>query len=224
LQLVKGFQLIKKSFRRIQTLPRYINPTVLESTSRGERSMDIFSRLMRDRIIYLGTEIDDEVANIITAQILLLDAENPEKDIIMYINSPGGSVYDGMGIYDTMQFVRADVSTICLGQAASMASFLLAGGAKGKRYILPHARVMIHQSMGGVRGQATDINIFAQELKRIEKMINELFSMHTGQPISKVEKDVDRDFFMSAEETVAYGICDKIVEAPAIIKQPESPN
>ncbi len=205
-------------------MPRYINPTVLESTSRGERSMDIFSRLMRDRIIYLGTEIDDEVANIITAQILLLDAENPEKDIIMYINSPGGSVYDGMGIYDTMQFVRADVSTICLGQAASMASFLLAGGAKGKRYILPHARVMIHQSMGGVRGQATDINIFAQELKRIEKMINELFSMHTGQPISKVEKDVDRDFFMSAEETVAYGICDKIVEAPAIIKQPESPN
>jgi ATP-dependent Clp protease protease subunit len=205
-------------------MPRYINPTVLESTSRGERSMDIFSRLMRDRIIYLGTEIDDEVANIVTAQLLLLDAENPEKDIIMYINSPGGSVYDGMGIYDTMQFVRADVSTICLGQAASMASFLLAGGAKGKRYILPHARVMIHQSMGGVRGQATDINIFAQELKRIEKVINELFSMHTGQSMAKIEKDVDRDFFMSAEETVAYGICDKIVEAPAIIKQPESPN
>lgn len=205
-------------------MPRYINPTVLESTSRGERSMDIFSRLMRDRIIYLGTEIDDDVANIITAQILLLDAENPEKDIIMYINSPGGSVYDGMGIYDAMQFVRADVSTICLGQAASMASFLLAGGAKGKRYILPHARVMIHQSMGGIRGQATDINIFAQELKRIEKMINELFSMHTGQSMAKIEKDVDRDFFMSAEETVAYGICDKIVEAPTIIKQPESPN
>lgn len=205
-------------------MPRYINPTVLESTSRGERSMDIFSRLMRDRIIYLGTEIDDEVANIVTAQLLLLDAENPEKDIIMYINSPGGSVYDGMGIYDTMQFVRADVSTICLGQAASMASFLLAGGVKGKRYILPHARVMIHQSMGGVRGQATDINIFAQELKRIEKVINELFSMHTGQSMAKIEKDVDRDFFMSAEETVAYGICDKIVEAPAIIKQPESPN
>lgn len=199
-------------------MPRYINPTVIETTARGERSFDLFSRLMRDRIIFLGTEIDEDVANIVTAQLLLLDSENPEKDIIMYINSPGGSVYDGMAIYDTMQFVRADVSTVCLGQAASMASFLLAGGTKGKRLVLPQARIMIHQSMGGTRGQAKDIEIFAAELKRIEKQINELFSMHTGQPIAKVEKDVDRDFYMSAEETVAYGICDKIVQSvhPAV--------
>jgi ATP-dependent Clp protease protease subunit len=175
--------------------------------------MDIFSRLMRDRIIFLGTEIDEDVANIVTAQLLLLDAENPERDIILYINSPGGSVYDGMAIYDTMQFVRADVSTVCLGQAASMASFLLAGGTKGKRYVLPHARVMIHQSAGGMRGQAKDIEIFAAELRRIEKVMNDLFSMHTGQPVSKIEKDVDRDFYLSADETVAYGICDKVIQA-----------
>lgn len=184
---------------------------VIEETSRGERAMDIFSRLMRERIIFLGTEIDEDVANIVVAQMLLLDAENPEKDIILYINSPGGSVYDGMGIYDTMQFVRADVSTVCLGQAASMASFLLAAGTPGKRFVLPEARIMIHQSMGGARGQASDIEIFAKELKRIEKVINELFSKHTGQPVEKVEKDVDRDFYISAEESVAYGICDKVI-------------
>lgn len=193
-------------------MPRYINPTVIESSSRGERSMDIFSRMMRDRIIFLGTEIDEDIANIITAQLLLLDAEAPDKDIMFYINSPGGSVYDGMAIYDTMQYVRADVSTVCIGQAASMASFLLAAGTKGKRFVLPQARIMIHQSMGGTRGQAKDIEIFAAELKRIEKQINERFSEHTGQPISKIEKDVDRDFYMSAQETVDYGICDRIVE------------
>lgn len=192
---------------------RYINPTVIESSSRGDRAMDIFSRLMRDRIIFLGTEIDEEVANVVTAQLLLLDAENPEKDILLYINSPGGSVYDGMAIYDTMQYVRADISTVCLGQAASMASFLLAAGTHGKRLVLPHARVMIHQSMGGTRGQAADIEIFAAELKRIEKQINERFSEHTGQPISKIEKDVDRDFYLSAQETVDYGICDKIIQS-----------
>jgi ATP-dependent Clp protease protease subunit len=186
-------------------------PTVVEQTSRGERHMDIFSRLMRDRIVFLGTEIDEDVANIITGQLLLLDAENTEKEILFYINSPGGSVYDGMAIYDTMQHIKAPISTVCIGQAASMASFLLAGGAPGKRFILPNARVMIHQSMGGTRGQASDINIFAQELKRLEKMINELFSMHTGQPMDKIEKDVDRDFYMTAQDAVDYGICDKVI-------------
>ncbi|MBY0404052.1 MAG: ATP-dependent Clp protease proteolytic subunit [Cyanobacteria bacterium] len=193
-------------------MPRYIHPTVIETTSRGERSMDLFSRLMRDRIIFLATEIDEDVANIITAQLLVLDAENPDKDILLYINSPGGSVYDGMAIYDTMQYVRADVSTVCIGQAASMASFLLAAGAKGKRLVLPQARVMIHQSSAGVQGQARDIELFSQELKRIEKMMNQLFSGHTGQPVSKIEKDVNRDFYLSAKETVDYGICDRVVE------------
>jgi ATP-dependent Clp protease, protease subunit len=193
-------------------MPRYIHPTVIETTSRGERSMDLFSRLMRDRIIFLATEIDEDVANIITAQLLVLDAENPDKDILLYINSPGGSVYDGMAIYDTMQYVRADVSTVCIGQAASMASFLLAAGAKGKRLVLPQARVMIHQSSAGIQGQARDIELFSQELKRIEKMMNQLFSGHTGQPVSKIEKDVNRDFYLSAKETVDYGICDRVVE------------
>lgn len=186
-------------------------PYVIEQTPRGERGLDIFSRLMRDRIILLGSEIDEDVANIIIGQMLILDAENPDKDITLYINSPGGSVFDGMAIYDTMQFLRAPVSTVCIGQAASMASFLLACGAPGKRYVLPNARIMIHQSMGGTRGQAIDIELYAKELKRIETMMNEIFSEHTGQPISKIEKDVDRDFYMSGEEAVAYGICDKVV-------------
>lgn len=193
-------------------------PRVVEQTPTGERTMDVFSRLMRDRIIFLGSEIDEEVANIVTGQMLLLDSENPQKDILLYINSPGGSVFDGMAIYDTMQYITAPVSTVCIGQAASMASFLLACGAPGKRFVLPSARVMIHQSMGGTRGQASDILIYAQELKRIETLMNELFSQHTGQPISKIAKDVDRDFFLSAEETVAYGICDKV-----ILKAPEAP-
>jgi ATP-dependent Clp protease, protease subunit len=199
----------------------HVIPKVVETSSRGERSMDVFSRLMRERIIVVGFPIDDDVANIITAQMLLLDSENPEKDIIMYINSPGGSVYDGMGIYDTMQYVRADVATVCLGQAASMASFLLAAGTKGKRMIVPSARVMIHQSMGGIRGQASDIVNFAEELKRLERVINQRFSEHTGQPVAKIEKDVDRDFYMSAQEAVDYGICDHIlrrIDPAAILK------
>jgi ATP-dependent Clp protease, protease subunit len=193
-------------------------PYIIEQTSRGERGMDIFSRLNRDRIILLGSEIDEDVANIIIGQILILDAENPEKDITLYINSPGGSVYDGLAIYDTMQFVRSPISTVCIGQAASMASFLLAAGEKGKRYVLPHARVMIHQSMGGTRGQAIDIEIYAKELKRMERMMNESFSMHTGQAIEKIEKDVDRDFYMGAEETVAYGICDRVISTPEVVR------
>lgn len=193
-------------------------PYIIEQTSRGERGMDIFSRLNRDRIILLGSEIDEDVANIIIGQILILDAENPEKDITLYINSPGGSVYDGLAIYDTMQFVRSPISTVCIGQAASMASFLLAAGEKGKRYVLPHARVMIHQSMGGTRGQAIDIEIYAKELKRMERMMNESFSMHTGQTIEKIEKDVDRDFYMGAEETVAYGICDRVISTPEVVR------
>lgn len=191
--------------------------TVIEQTSRGERSFDLYSRLMRDRIILLGDEIDEDVANVVVAQLILLDAENPEKDITLYINSPGGSVYDGMAIYDTMKYIRADVSTVCMGQAASMASFLLAAGTKGKRYILPHARVMIHQSSAGVKGQAIDIEIFAKELKKLEKTMNELFSEHTGQSVSKIEKDVNRDFYLSAQATVDYGICDKIVNHPSSI-------
>jgi ATP-dependent Clp protease, protease subunit len=193
-------------------------PYIIEQTPRGERGMDIFSRLNRDRIILLGTEIDEDVANIVIGQILLLDSENPEKDITLYINSPGGSVYDGLAIYDTMQFVRSPISTVCIGQAASMASFLLAAGEKGKRYVLPHARVMIHQSMGGTRGQAIDIEIYAKELKRMERMMNERFSEHTGQSIEKIEKDVDRDFYMGAEETVAYGICDRVISTPEVVR------
>jgi len=179
--------------------------------------MDIFSRLMRDRIILLGTEIDEDVANVVIGQILLLDAENPDKDITIYINSPGGSVFDGLAIYDTMRYARAPVSTVCIGQAASMASFLLAAGTKGKRYILPHARVMIHQSMGGTRGQAVDIELYAKELKRMERMMNDRFSEHTGQPVSKIEKDVDRDFYMTALQTVDYGICDRVISSTETI-------
>jgi ATP-dependent Clp protease protease subunit len=189
----------------------YTVPSVIELTARGERSMDIFSRLMRERIIILGTEIDEDAANIIIAQLVLLDSENPEKDITMYINSPGGSVYDGMAIYDTMQFVRSDVVTICTGQAASMASFLLAAGTKGKRMVLPTSRVMIHQIMGGTRGQAKDIEIYAAETRLLEDTMHELFSQHTGQPVSKIAEDMDRDFYMSPEEAVKYGICDKVV-------------
>lgn len=186
-------------------------PVVIEQSSRGERSFDIFSRLLRERIIFLGTPIDDMVANLIVAQLLLLDSENPEKDIMLYINSPGGSVTAGFAIYDTMQHIRADVSTICLGQAASMGAFLLSSGAKGKRLALPHSRVLIHQPLGGAQGQATDIEIQAAEIIRIKKSLNEILSKNTGQSIKKIEKDTDRDYIMTPEEALEYGMIDKVV-------------
>ena len=186
-------------------------PVVIEQSSRGERSFDIFSRLLRERIIFLGTPIDDMVANLIVAQLLLLDSENPEKDIMLYINSPGGSVTAGFAIYDTMQHIRADVSTICLGQAASMGAFLLSSGAPGKRLALPHSRVLIHQPLGGAQGQATDIEIQAAEIIRIKKSLNEILAKNTGQSIKKIEKDTDRDYIMTPEEALAYGMIDKVV-------------
>jgi len=186
-------------------------PVVIEQSSRGERSFDIFSRLLRERIIFLGTPIDDMVANLIVAQMLLLDSENSEKDIMLYINSPGGSVTAGFAIYDTMQHIRADVSTICLGQAASMGAFLLSSGAKGKRLALPHSRVLIHQPLGGAQGQATDIEIQANEILRIKKSLNSILASNTGQPLKKIEKDTDRDYIMTAEEAVEYGMIDKVI-------------
>ncbi len=186
-------------------------PTVVEQTHRGERGWDLYSRLLRDRIVFLGREIDDELANVIIAQLLFLEAEDPEKDVMLYINSPGGDVIAGLSIYDTMQLVRCDVATVCTGQAASMASFLLAAGTKGKRAILPHARVMIHQPLAGFRGQATDIEIHAREIMRARDLINELYSKHTGQPVERIAKDTDRDNFMSAADAKAYGLVDEVL-------------
>lgn len=191
-------------------------PVVIEQSSRGERSFDIFSRLLRERIIFLGTPVDDMVANLIVAQLLLLDSENPEKDIMLYINSPGGSVTAGLAIYDTMQHIRADVQTICLGQAASMGAFLLCSGAKGKRMALPHSRVLIHQPLGGAQGQATDIEIQAQEILRIKKTLNEIMASNTGQSIKKIEKDTDRDYIMTPQEALEYGMIDKVITKDAI--------
>ena len=186
-------------------------PVVIEQSSRGERSFDIFSRLLRERIIFLGTPIDDMVSNLIVAQLLLLDSENSEKDIMLYINSPGGSVTAGLAIYDTMQHIRSDVSTICLGQAASMGAFLLAAGKKGKRLALPHSRVLIHQPLGGAQGQATDIEIQAAEIVRIKKALNEILANNTGQSFKKIEKDTDRDYIMTPQEALEYGMIDKVV-------------
>lgn len=186
-------------------------PTVIESSSRGERAFDIFSRLLRERIIFLGSEIDDDVANSVVAQLLLLDSENPEKDIMLYINSPGGVITAGLAIYDTMQLIKADVSTICLGDAASMGAFLLSGGTKGKRLALPNSRIMIHQPLGGAKGQATDIEIEAKEILRMKTMLNELMAQHTGQKIEKIKKDTERDNFMSAQEALEYGLIDRII-------------
>ena len=191
-------------------------PVVIEQSSRGERSFDIFSRLLRERIIFLGTPIDDMVANLVVAQLLLLDSENPEKDIMLYINSPGGSVTAGFAIYDTMQHIRADVSTICLGQAASMGAFLLSSGAKGKRMALPHSRVLIHQPLGGAQGQATDIEIQAAEIIRIKKSLNEILASNTGQSIKKIEKDTDSDYIMTPAEALEYGMIDKVVTRDAL--------
>ncbi len=186
-------------------------PTVIEASSRGERSFDIFSRLLRERIIFLGTEIDDEVANSIVAQLLLLDSENPEKDIMLYINSPGGVITAGMAIYDTMNLIKADVSTICLGEAASMGSFLLSSGAKGKRLALPSARIMIHQPLGGAKGQATDIEIEAKEILRMKKELTTILAENSGQDLEKVQKDCERDYYMSAAQAVEYGLIDKVI-------------
>ena len=186
-------------------------PTVIEQSSRGERAFDIFSRLLRERIIFLGTAIDDMFANLIVAQMLLLDSENPEKDIMLYINSPGGSVTAGLAIYDTMQHIRADVQTICLGQAASMGAFLLCSGTKGKRMALPHSRVLIDQPLGGAQGHATDIEIQAQEILRIKKTLNEIMASNTGQSIKKIEKDTDRDYIMTPQEALEYGMIDKVI-------------
>ena len=189
-------------------------PYVIERTSRGERSYDIFSRLLMDRIVFLGTGIDDNVANIILAQLLFLDAEDPERDIFMYINSPGGSVYAGLAIYDTMQHLRAPVSTFCVGMAASMAAILLSAGSDGKRNALPNARIMIHQPSGGSQGTAADIEIAAREILHIREKLNTILAKHTGQTVERVTDDVDRDRFMSPDEAVAYGLIDKVLEGP----------
>lgn len=190
----------------------YLIPMVVEQTGRGERSYDIYSRLLKDRIIFLGTEIDEQVANVVVAQLLFLESEDPEKDVFLYINSPGGVVSAGLAIYDTMQYIKPPVSTICMGQAASMAATLLAAGTDGKRIALPNSRVMIHQPLGGTRGQATDIEIHAKEILGTRKILNEILVKHTKQSLKKIEKDTDRDFFMSAEEALKYGIVDKIIE------------
>jgi ATP-dependent Clp protease protease subunit len=189
-------------------------PIVVEQTNRGERSYDIYSRLLKDRIIFLGSAIDDDVANSIIAQLLFLAADDPEKDIHLYINSPGGSVTAGMGIFDTMQFIKPDVSTICMGMAASMGSLLLTAGAKGKRFALPNAKVMIHQPLGGVRGQATDIKIHADWILKTKQKLNQIYVDRTGQPYDKIDRDTDRDYFMSAEEALAYGLIDKVITTP----------
>jgi ATP-dependent Clp protease protease subunit len=187
-------------------------PMVVEQTNRGERAYDIYSRLLRDNIIFIGTPIDDNVANLVTAQMLFLEAEDPEKDVSLYINSPGGVVTAGMAIYDTMLFIRPDVATICIGQAASVAAVLMAAGTHGKRYALPNSRVLIHQpTMGGLSGQATDIDIHAREILRIRASLNEIMAKHTGQPIEKIERDMERDFWMSAQQAREYGIIDEII-------------
>ena len=186
-------------------------PEVIEASARGERSFDIFSRLLRERIIFLGDEIDDELANSIIAQILLLDSENPEKDIMLYINSPGGVITSGLAIYDTMKYARADISVICIGEAASMGAFLLSAGTKGKRTALPNARIMIHQPLGGAEGQASDIEIEAKEILRMKKVLNTLLAEHTGKSIEQIYKDTERDNYMSAQEALEYGLIDKIL-------------
>ncbi len=186
-------------------------PIVVEQTERGERAYDIYSRLLKDRIIFLGTPIDDNVANLVVAQLLFLEAEDPEKDIYLYINSPGGSITAGLAIYDTMQYVKPDVSTICVGQAASMAAVLLAAGAKGKRFALPHSRIMIHQPMGGIQGQAKEIEIHAREILKLKETLEQILAKHTGQPIERIKEDTDRDYFMSPEEAKEYGIVDQVI-------------
>ena len=186
-------------------------PMVVEQTARGERSYDIYSRLLKERVVFMVGPVEDQVANVIVAQLLFLESENPDKDINLYINSPGGSVSAGLAIYDTMQFIRSDVSTICIGQAASMGAFLLSGGAKGKRFCLPHSRMMIHQPLAGFQGQASDIDIHAREVLATKDRLNKLLAHHTGQPLEKIQTDTDRDFFMSGDEAVEYGLIDTVL-------------
>ncbi|MCK9619059.1 MAG: ATP-dependent Clp endopeptidase proteolytic subunit ClpP [Methylobacter sp.] len=188
-------------------------PIVIEQTARGERSFDIYSRLLKERVIFLVGQVEDYMANLVVAQLLFLESENPDKDIHLYINSPGGSVTAGMSIYDTMQFIKPDVSTMCIGQAASMGALLLTGGAKGKRYCLPHSRMMIHQPLGGFQGQASDIDIHAREILSIREKLNKILSDHTGQPIEKVQQDTDRDNFLSANDAVSYGLIDQVLSS-----------
>lgn len=191
-------------------------PIVVEQTARGERSFDIYSRLLKERVIFLVGQVEDYMANLVVAQLLFLESENPDKDIHLYINSPGGSVTAGMSIYDTMQFIKPDVSTMCIGQAASMGALLLAGGAAGKRYCLPHSRVMIHQPLGGFQGQASDIDIHAREILSIRDKLNRVLAHHTGQPLSKIEQDTDRDNFLSPEQAVEYGLIDKVLTSRVV--------
>ena len=198
----------EKEMKKI--IDQYV-PVVIETTGRYERAYDIYSRLLKDRIIFLGSAIDDYVANLVVAQLLFLEADNPDKDIQLYVNSPGGSVTAGLAIYDTMQYVKCNVATICIGQAASMGAVLLAAGAKGKRFALPNSRIMIHQPLGGVEGSAKDVEILTKELLRMKHILNDILSKHTGQPIERIEKDTDRDFFMSAQEAQEYGIMDEVI-------------
>lgn len=195
-------------------------PMVVEQTSRGERAYDVYSRLLKDRIIFLGTGIDDNVANVVVAQLLFLESEDPEKDIYLYINSPGGSVTAGLAIYDTMQYVRPKVSTVCIGQAASMGALLLTAGEPGKRYALPNSRIMIHQPLGGAQGQATDIDIQAKEILRMREMINKILAKHTGQSMKRIGSDTDRDFFMSGDQAREYGLVDSVIEKHEIPEKP----
>jgi ATP-dependent Clp protease protease subunit len=199
------------SYQEQNTIMNALVPMVVEQTSRGERSYDIYSRLLKERIIFLTGQVEDNMANLVVAQLLFLESENPDKDIFLYINSPGGSVTAGMAIYDTMQFIKPNVSTLCTGQACSMGAFLLAGGAKGKRFALPNSRVMIHQPLGGFQGQASDIQIHAQEILSIKNKLNNLLAEHTGQPMDIIERDTDRDNFMSAAQAAEYGIIDQVL-------------
>jgi ATP-dependent Clp protease protease subunit len=203
------------TFQTSGPAPMHANlvPIVIEQTGRGERAYDIYSRLLRDRIVLLGSPINDDLANRIVAQLLFLESEDPEKEIYIYINSPGGSVTAGLAIYDTMQYIRPEVSTLCVGQAASMAAWLLASGAKGKRFALPHCRIMIHQPLGGVLGQATDIDIQAREILRLREEMNNILVKHTGQSLKKIEKDTDRDMFMSGKQAVEYGVVDEVISS-----------
>ena len=194
-------------------------PFVVEQDGRGERAYDIYSRLLKERIIFLGAPIDDTVANLIIAQLLFLEAENPDKDIHLYINSPGGVVTSGLAIYDTMQFIKPDITTLCLGQAASMAAILLAAGTKGKRFTLPHSRILLHQPLGGFQGQATDIDIHAKEILSLRERLNEILSRHTGQPVEKIQVDTDRDYFMSSEDAREYGLVDEVIEKRKVKKE-----
>ncbi|HUJ61243.1 MAG TPA: ATP-dependent Clp endopeptidase proteolytic subunit ClpP [Kofleriaceae bacterium] len=194
---------------------RALIPTVIEQTHRGERGWDVYSRLLKDRVVFLGSEIDDDVANVVIAQLLFLDAEDPDKDIMLYVNSPGGVVSAGLAIYDTMQWLHADVATVCMGQAASMGSFLLAAGAHGKRYALPHARIMIHQPLAGFEGKATDIEVHAREILQARDLLDQLLAEHTGQPAERIRRDTERDNFMSAAEAKDYGLIDEVLARPS---------